>query len=253
VQPNKKKKKSKMSHHHHHPHHHKHRNALERLNTQISGLLAQETIVEHARPENAAGAWERLRVGNARFAAGELGQYLAKLAAETDPETRAELASGQHPFATVLTCSDSRVSPELLFDEGLGCLFVVRVAGNVVDPATLGSVEYGCEHLNTGLLIVLGHSSCGAVTAAMGPPSGDSDCRGVGSIIEKIIPSAQAAQAEFPADKDAALNSAIRRNVIQQKDALLSESPALRGLVAKGALTVMTAIYNISTGLVEHF
>ena len=105
---------------------------------------------------------------------------------------RKELTKGQKPFAIVITCSDSRVPPELLFDQGLGDIFVVRVAGNVVDPIALGSIEYGAEHLNSPLLFILGHTKCGAVGAtleAKGKPEGN-----IGAIVKKIQPAVATAK-----------------------------------------------------------
>ena len=124
----------------------------------LAGAVASEEE-ETTDAISADDAWEILMEGNARFVSGDL-------APKNFPERRTELVSGQSPFVTVVTCSDSRVPPELIFDQGLGDIFVIRVAGNVMDPVVLGSVEYGVEHLHTPLLVILGHQCCGAVTAA---------------------------------------------------------------------------------------
>jgi carbonic anhydrase len=116
-------------------------------------------VVENVAEVTPAQALDRLREGNRRFATAHAAHPHAGVA------WARQLASGQHPFAVVLTCSDSRVAPELLFDQGLGDLFVVRVAGNVVDPDVIGSIEYAVDHLHTQLVIVMGHENCGAVTA----------------------------------------------------------------------------------------
>src|SRR5439155_1280302 len=112
-------------------------------------------------PVTGAQALERLKAGNTRFAADKSNPK------NIGKDRRAVLAKGQHPFAVVLTCADSRVAPELVFDQGLGDLFVLRVAGNIADPFVLGSIEYAVEHLHTPLIVVLGHESCGAVAAAL--------------------------------------------------------------------------------------
>ncbi len=110
-------------------------------------------------------AWQRLKDGNQRFAADRLEGK------DVDAARRQELTAGQHPFAIVLSCADSRVPPEIIFDQGLGKLFVVRVAGNISEPFALGSIDYAVEHLHVPLIVVLGHEKCGAVAAALGKTS----------------------------------------------------------------------------------
>src|SRR5947209_2306854 len=124
-------------------------------------MFAGGALSQEAAPPTAEGAIKLLKEGNGRFAQGKLA------AKDTGANRRALLAKGQHPFAVVLTCADSRVAPELVFDQGLGDLFVLRVAGNITDPFTLGSIEYAVEHLHTPLIVVLGHENCGAVAAAL--------------------------------------------------------------------------------------
>src|SRR5205814_6637151 len=136
-------------------------------------------------------ALAELKAGNARFVRGE--SQLRDL-----PQARQALAAGQHPAAIILCCSDSRVPPELVFDQTLGRLFVVRAAGNVVDPALLGSIEYAVEHLGARLLVVLGHSSCGAVDAALKGGSASPNLR---ALVERIAPAAARAKR---LDRDAA-------------------------------------------------
>src|SRR5262249_21918335 len=124
-----------------------------------------------------AQALERLKAGNDRFSDDKTGER------KIGKDRREELAKGQHPFAVILTCADSRVAPELVFDTGLGDLFVLRVAGNVTDPAVIGSIEYAVEHLHAPLIVVMGHEACGAVKAALGgqPLPGD-----LGTLIKMV-------------------------------------------------------------------
>eukprot|EP01126_Amoeba_proteus_P026247 TRINITY_DN2600_c0_g1_i16.p1 TRINITY_DN2600_c0_g1~~TRINITY_DN2600_c0_g1_i16.p1 ORF type:complete len:172 (-),score=27.07 TRINITY_DN2600_c0_g1_i16:241-756(-) len=166
------------------------------------------------------------------------------MALEVSPHHRGTLLGGQTPYVTVLTCSDSRVSPELIFDEGLGEIFVIRVAGNVADPVTIGSVEYGCEHLGTPLLVILGHEKCGAVTAAC---SGNTEFAGsVGDLIKYISPVVAKAKAQHPEDF---VPHAINDNILLQMRTVLA-SPVIAKLVAEGHLKVVPAVYSLTTGQV---
>jgi len=183
----------------------------------------------------------KLLDGNKRFVSGEFAKK------DLGDSRRQELTRGQHPFATVLSCSDSRVAPELIFDQGLGDIFIVRVAGNVAEPATLGSIEYGAEHLKTPLLVILGHESCGAVSATLetkGRPEGN-----IGSILRKIIPAVKTAK-KLKKDPQETLNLAIQENVRNTyKDVM--KSKIVRELVHEGKLKVVAAEYYVSTGKVE--
>ncbi len=184
----------------------------------------------------------KLMDGNKRFVSGSLAQ---KDVGET---RRKELAGGQHPFAIVVTCSDSRVAPELLFDEGLGDIFVVRVAGNVLDPISLGSIEYAAEHLHAPLLVLMGHEQCGAVSAALdakGDPEGN-----IGAIVKKILPAVRKAKAKG-GSKDDILNNAIRENVALAYKDVRDKSPVLKHLIDKGELKVVAAVYHLASGAVE--
>jgi carbonic anhydrase len=160
---------------------------------------------------------------------------------------RAELTKGQHPFAVVISCSDSRVPPELIFDQGLGDIFVVRVAGNVIDPVVLGSIEYGVEHLHSPLLLVLGHESCGAVKATLdlkGKPEGN-----IGAILKKIVPAVKTAKRETK-DESELLHNAIHENIRNSyKDVM--KSKIVNHLVKEGKLKVVAAEYYLGTGKVE--
>ena len=154
-----------------------------------------------------------------------------------------ELIGGQHPEAEILSCSDSRVPPEIIFDQGLGDLFVVRVAGNVASDAEIASLEYGAEHLHVSLLVVLGHESCGAVTAAVqgGEPEGH-----LGSLMELIKPAVDKTKGA-PGD---AVANAVRTNVQMVVQNLRKSTPILSELVAQGKLKIVGAVYSLETGKV---
>jgi len=154
-----------------------------------------------------------------------------------------QLVSGQHPHAEILSCSDSRVPPEIVFDQGLGDLFIVRVAGNVASDTEIGSLEYGAEHLHVPLIVVLGHESCGAVTAAVqgGPPEGH-----IGSLIDLIKPAVEKTRG-MSGDP---VSNAVRMNVELVVKQLRSSTPILSELVAHGKLKIVGAVYSIETGSV---
>ena len=161
---------------------------------------------------------------------------------------RKELLAGQHPSAIVVTCSDSRVPPEVIFDQFLGDIFVIRVAGNVIDPVTLGSIEYAAEHLHTPLLVIMGHDKCGAVTASLeatSVPEGN-----IGAIVAKILPAAKKAKTKG-GSRDEILDNAIRENVILAHSVALRDSSVLKHLVDSGSLRVIEAIYHLDSGAVE--
>jgi carbonic anhydrase len=154
-----------------------------------------------------------------------------------------QLVSGQHPHAEILSCSDSRVPPEIVFDQGLGDLFIIRVAGNVASDIEIGSLEYGAEHLRVPLIVVLGHESCGAVTAAVqgGPPEGH-----IGSLVDLIKPAVEKTRG-LPGDP---VSNAVRMNVELVVKQLRSSTPILSELVAHGKLRIVGAVYSIDTGAV---
>jgi len=154
-----------------------------------------------------------------------------------------QLVSGQHPHAEILSCSDSRVPPEIVFDQGLGDLFIIRVAGNVASDVEIGSLEYGAEHLHIPLLVVLGHESCGAVTAAVqgGPPEGH-----IAALIDLVNPAVEKTRG-MPGDPVA---NAVRMNVEMVVKQLRSSTPILSELVAHGKLRIVGAVYSIETGSV---
>jgi carbonic anhydrase len=190
---------------------------------------------EAATPKQAS---QRLIEGNARFVAGH-AQH-----AHQDPDRRTELANSQHPFAVILGCADSRTGPELLFDQGLGDLFVVREAGNVLDDHTLGSIEYAAEHLHAPLIVVLGHERCGAIAAAREPSEANGHTKShIDSLVEAIRPAVEATKGQ---DADAT----CKANVANMVRALKNSDPLLKPMVAKGEVEVVGAYYDLDTGVV---
>jgi carbonic anhydrase len=192
----------------------------------------------HAVP-SADEAWTSLVAGNARFAAG-------KPQARDLVSLRRKLASGQSPKAIILSCSDSRVGPELIFDQSLGDIFVVRTAGNVADAVALGSMEYAVDHLHSPLLVVLGHQKCGAVNAAC---SGEKmPSQNLDAIVERISPAVT--QAKTYAKSDDLVESAIKENVHQSAKDVLANSQILRDAMKAGKLSVVEAEYELDSGKV---
>lgn len=161
-----------------------------------------------------------------------------------DARRRKEVSKGQKPFAVIVGCSDSRIPPELIFDQGLGDLFVIRLAGNIVDALALGSIEYAVEHLDTKLVVVLGHGKCGAVTAATKGPDAPGH---VGAIVKAIQPAVKKVQ-KMPGDL---VDNAIRANASLVVNKIRSSKPILAEMVNKGEIEVIGAYYNIETGAVE--
>jgi carbonic anhydrase len=161
---------------------------------------------------------------------------------ETEERQR-ELVSGQNPHAEILSCSDSRVPPEVLFDQGLGDLFIIRVAGNVVSDTELGSLEYGAEHLHVPLLVVLGHQHCGAVTAAV--EGGEAE--GHISVLIKLLRPAVEKSRGLPGDP---VENAVKANVEMVVKQLRTSTPVLAELVKHGKLKVVGALYSLDTGKV---
>lgn len=184
-----------------------------------------------------------LKKGNERFAAGK-PEYPHEGAAR-----RAETAAGQHPIATVVSCSDSRVPPEILFDEGIGDLFIVRVIGNIGSVDETGSAEYGVEHLETPLLVVLGHTKCGAVTAAVT----HAEVHGsIPPLLAHINPSVRTAKHDHPGLKgDELIAETVKTNVFHSIQELFNRSQIIRHRVGNGKLKVVGAIYDIQSGTVN--
>jgi carbonic anhydrase len=216
---------------------------------------AEEAADEHAaegaeeeaahKPLTADQALERLRYGNRRFAAGN-----AKHPKQGSARRR-ELVSGQHPIAAVLSCVDSRVPPELVFDEGLGGLFVIRTAGQTLDHAVLGSLQFGVHELHIPLLVVLGHSSCGAVKATVETVESRSAATGtdVDALVAAIRPAVERAKARNPDDLVAA---AIRENITGGVRALAA-AEVLTGAVRERKLRIVGSQYDLASGKVVFY
>ncbi len=195
-------------------------------------------------------ALARLREGNQRFVASiQSGQPLL------GPTTPIELGQPQNPFAIILGCSDARVPAELVFDQGLGDLFVIRVAGNVVAPSQVGSVEFAASRFGTPLVVVLGHSGCGAIMATieeLQSPSGSASSRNIHSIVNRVRPSVEGLLAtELRHDMHQLVRHAVRANVRASVNQLRHGSELLEQLIQQGSLTVVGAEYSLETGAVE--
>jgi carbonic anhydrase len=199
---------------------------------------------------SAREALERLREGNLRFATD--GPTRRKTMSQ---QRRLELAQGQEPFAIILGCSDSRVPAEIVFDQGLGDLFVIRVAGNIVAPSQIGSVEFAVSKFGTRLVVVLGHSRCGAVEATLDElrrPSGKQS-RYLYSIVERVRPSVEPLLATpLRDDPEALIRDAVRANVRVSAGQLRHGSELLESLANDGLL-VVGAEYSLESGIVEFF
>jgi len=192
---------------------------------------------------DAKSALQMLKEGNARFV--QLKLRYPNLTAKR----RVETAKGQEPFATILSCADSRVPVELVFDRGIGDLFVIRVAGNIADTTEIGTAEYGVEHLGVPLLVVLGHTKCGAVSAA----ANHAEAHGkLAALLASLAPAVKKVESEHPGLKgDALIREVTRANILNTIDNLLAQSPVLRAAHEKGSLVIRGAIYDVSTGQVD--
>lgn len=195
-------------------------------------------------------ALETLREGNRRFASSGGGN------APLTHDRRAELAAAQFPFAIVLGCSDSRVPAEIVFDQGLGDLFVIRVAGNIVAPSQVGSVEFAAERFGTRLVVVLGHSQCGAILATLDelrkPTTAQSP--NLHAIVDRVRPSVEALLAtELRHDTEALVKQAVRANIRASVDHLRHGSKVLEQLIQHDGLLVVGAEYSLETGVVDFF
>jgi len=179
---------------------------------------------------------ERLEEGNKRYIADKLDGKLQ------DSTRRQELTQGQNPHTIVLSCADSRVVPELVFDSGLGELFVVRVAGNVANTSSIASIEYAVAHIGSEVLVVLGHQSCGAVTAAM---AGGDNGYNLNHLLSHVAP------ALAKADDGAQVNDVVRINARLNAEELMNRSDIIRGAVEAGKLKIVPAYYNLDSGKVD--
>jgi carbonic anhydrase len=188
-------------------------------------------------------ALERLRAGHERFAAGKARFPTAQR------EVLAALARGQRPYATLIGCSDSRVPPELVFDAGLGELFVIRVAGNVISPEVMGSLQYAGLHLETPLFVVLGHEGCGAVEAALSALRDRTRERSrIALLLERILPGLDAIDPSLPPERQ--LSAAVEANVRWSMRQIL-ETPEGRARIEQGLLRLVGAVYELRSGRVR--
>lgn len=187
---------------------------------------------------NADQALMRLKEGNRRFITDKTTHP------RQDGELRKKLVGGQEPFAIILGCSDSRIPPELIFDQGLGDIFIIRVAGNIIDDVVLGSIEYAAAHLAVPLIMVLGHSGCGAVTATV---EGGEVPGHLVSLVEALNPAVEEARGK---EGDLVVN-AIRANVELMVDGLKNSEPILEKLVGEGKMEVVGAVYDQESGMVD--
>lgn len=200
---------------------------------------------------SAVEALQRLLDGNARFVSG-----VRSLDAMVSHTRLDEFTAGQQPFAVILGCSDSRVPVEIVFDQGMGDLFVIRVAGNVVAPSQIGSVEFAAERFSTRLVVVLGHSSCGAVQATLEQLRGPAERQSpnLTSIVSRIEPSVAAVLENAGESDDSELERlAVRANVRASVEALKHGSDILENLVARDELLIVGAEYSLDTGVVDFF
>jgi carbonic anhydrase len=225
---------------------------LSQLEQQVSQLIMEMEKIKAAtdRPADATElpspekALEMLTEGNRRFVSGN------SVYPRIDANRRLQTSyDGQHPFATIITCSDSRVPVEYIFDQGIGDIFTIRVAGNVCDVDEVGSIEYGVDHLETPVFVVLGHNNCGAVTAVVT----EAELHGsIPALVDNIHPAVERAKASNPHLHGKGLvPDAIRENVWQSINDLYKASPAVCQRVNAGTLKVVGAIYDIGTGEVE--
>jgi carbonic anhydrase len=201
---------------------------------------------------SAQEALELLHEGNRRF----VSDIRSRGALTGQTRRPRDLAAGQEPFAIILGCSDSRVPAEIVFDQGLGDLFVIRVAGNIVAPSQVGSVEFAAERFSTRLVVVLGHSNCGVILATLeelARPSQDQS-RNLRSIVDRVRPSVEALLAtELKHDRDALVQQAVRANIRFSADHLRHGSDVLEQLIQRNGLLIVGAEYCLETGVVDFF
>ena len=194
-------------------------------------------------------ALKKLVDGNKRYV-----EAIAGNAELSTPTNRQDVAAGQKPFAIIVGCSDSRVPAELVFHQGLGDLFVIRVAGNIVAPSQIGSVEFACQNFGTQLVVVLGHSHCGAVKATVEAlTSGKNDFSpNVASIVDRVTPAVRpVVEGQQFSDQDDLVHQAMRANVEQSVNELQTRSSILQQMAERGDIKIIGAEYSIETGLVD--
>jgi carbonic anhydrase len=217
------------------------------LEAILSGGVSMEDIARLKDPDvrTPTDALDLLKRGNERFFTGQVRRP------EVHAFDRRAQIMAQTPFAVVLGCSDSRVPIEIVFDQGLGDLFIVRVAGQIVEPATEASIEYAVTRLNCRLIVVMGHEGCGAVQAALAPPS---EFAGASDTLRSLIDRIRPAVADLPEIRDAKARTreAVVRHLLAER-ATLRRNPVVQAAEAAGEVQVVGAFYEISSGVVEIF
>ncbi|MGB5157138.1 carbonic anhydrase [Desulfobacterium sp. N47] len=217
---------------------------MKRLSLPVTGFMilvffgVAAMAMQKGTAISAKEAQQNLLDGNKRYVS-EKQSHIGQTA-----KRRGEVAKGQHPFAVVICCSDSRVPPEILFDQGLGDLFVIRLAGNILNDEAIGSIEYAVDHLGVQYIMVLGHERCGAVGATV---EGGEAPGHIGSLVKAIKPAVDKVKNQ-PGDL---LDNAVRANVGIVVEQLKSSAPILNKFVKKGELTVAGACYDLDDGVVE--
>jgi len=209
-------------------------------------LFFSVVLGEHGRGGSGDESLKKLTEGNSRFVSGKI-----EAKDISDAKRKELLSKGQHPFVTIVSCSDSRVPLEILFDQGMGDIFVIRAAGNVVDDVGLGSVEYGVEHVGTPLLVILGHQDCGAVKATLAAtekPAGS-----IGAIVQKIKPAVDKAKASGKKTEDELMELATRLNLKNVYHSMLQRSTVIRERVHEKKLKIVLGEYYLDSGKVEFF
>ena len=199
---------------------------------------------------HALEALARLEAGNRRFVSEQ-----AVVSSGSTPERRGALVNGQEPFAIILGCSDSRVPAELVFDQGFGDLFVIRVAGNVVAPSQVGSVEFAASRFGTRLVVVMGHSQCGAVVATLEELQGraTTESMNLRSIVDRVRPAVEPLLSLGAYDDETLVREAVRANVRASVTQLRHGSTLLETLIHDSRLSIVGAEYSLETGVVDFF
>ncbi len=222
--------------------------ATEKDNTDVP-KTEQTEVYENMVANNPTDAMTLLKEGNQRFVSNEMANF------DLGQSKRSELVEGQDPFAVVVACSDSRVTPEHLYDQGLGDLFVIRVAGNILDDAEIGSIEYAVEHLDSSLVVILGHEECGAVTTAVAKdddPLGTETTKYIDAFLDNIEPAVAKAKDTDVSD-DELIDETTDINVKLTVEQLLEESSIVSEHAEAGDVEVVGAKYLLSNGEIEWF
>ena len=216
--------------------------ALRSKPSMMSTLTASPMSIHTSPAYTADEALARLVAGNERFVRGEARFPTVQ------KEILAALAKGQRPYATVLGCSDSRVPPELIFDAGFGELFIVRVAGNVISPEVMGTLQYAGVHLRTPLFVVLGHEGCGAVNAALAARHGAQEPARIALLLDNILPGLRDLPPELAPDEE--MRAAVEANVRWSMHQLL-ETPEAKARLVEGTMKLVGGVYELESGRVR--